>query len=366
MSNTRLHTLFFLIAIPGLINFANAQKYPIQIKYYDGGIVADLQNSGINRKFSLETLLPITKLNTKAEKVISGENTIRTIKNIRYFNNECIVTNTVAKMPYGLKWDIEITGLGEAWSVPIETMLKWDSKASIQFWTTWPDNQLNTNLTNWEDPFVTTSFQNLDLVYGGETHLSRSSFVVPIASSFFNEKNLGISFIQSLNDTILDLKMRTSDSGTISYIQTNRRISSKNSIHISHRIVLHKADWRAGMGWVYENYKSFFLPKEPLVNQIAGCGAYSSYEGEIDIEKYKKMAFSFNWKASFDFPYMGMFIPPVKSDSEKWVKFSFNEKAETTSIQRLRNYSEQFRKKGFYTLSYFNVTEFGNKIVLSL
>ncbi len=160
MSNTRLHFLFFTIVVSGLIDVAHAQKYPIEIKYYDGRIMADLQNSGIDRKFFIETILPITKLNTKAEKVISDKNTIRIIKNIRYFSNECIVINTVDKMPYGLKWDIEIAGLGDAWSVPIETMLKWDSKSSIQFWTTWPDNQLNTTLTNWEDPFVTTSFQN--------------------------------------------------------------------------------------------------------------------------------------------------------------------------------------------------------------
>ncbi|OOQ57792.1 hypothetical protein [Mucilaginibacter pedocola] len=70
-----------------------------------------------------------------------------------------------------------------------------------------------------------------------------------------------------------------------------------------------------------KNFSTYFLPEEPLVNTIAGCAAYSSYEGELDTAKYRKMAFSLNWKASLDFPYMGAFIPPVKTKDEKWLKY---------------------------------------------
>ncbi len=37
---------------------------------------------------------------------------------------------------------------------------------------------------------------------------------------------------------------------------------------------------------------------------------------DLDVETLNKMAFVFNWKASFDFPYMGMFLPPVKYEED--------------------------------------------------
>ena len=116
--------------------------------------------------------------------------------------------------------------------------------------------------------------------------------------------------MQSLEDTILNLEMRTTSEGLIAFRHINHRISKQNSIHISHRILLHGADWRAGLSWVIKNYPDYFYPKEPMANQIAGGGAYSSYEGPLDTAKFREMGFGLNWKASLDFPYMGLFIPP--------------------------------------------------------
>ena len=195
---------------------------------------------------------------------------------------------------------------------------------------------------------------------------SRNAFVTPIACSFLKDDDIGLSFIQSLNDTILDLEMHTSANGRIAYRHLNHRIGMKHAIHICHQIVLHEADWRAGVSWVAKNYKAYFLPEEPLVNSIAGCGAYSSYEGRLDTAKYRKMGFSLNWKASLDFPYMGLFIPPVKDDHEQWSRYKQGGVQlgdGYASISRLSNYSEHLTDMGFHTLSYFNVVEFGNGIV---
>ena len=78
------------------------------------------------------------------------------------------------------------------------------------------------------------------------------------------------------------------------------------------------------------------------------------------------MGFALNWKASLDFPYMGMFIPPVKSDGELWTRYrQGGEKIGDgyASISRLEAYSKRLAQMGFHTLSYFNVAEFGNGIV---
>ncbi len=366
MQKINLVQLFLSITFLFFSIDSYAQNYPLSLEYKEGKIKASIQTNGVNSYFFLESLLPQTTTEANTELILNDGNTIKTSKPVRYFENECTVINTITKTLYGLQWDMEIKGKGKPWSVPIETILKWENNEAIQFWTTWPDNQTKQDITEWQDPFETVPLQNLSMVYGGETHWSRNTFAIPMASSFIKEKNIGISFIQSLEDTILDLQMNTSADGSIAYRHINHRISNENIIHIRHHIVLHEADWRAGMNWMYENYKSFFLPQQPLVNDIAGCGAYSSYEGELDTMKYKKMAFSINWKASLDFPYMGMFIPPVKNDEEKWERYKqggITVGDGYASVKSLKEYSERFKQMGFHTLSYFNVTEFGNKII---
>ena len=90
---------------------------------------------------------------------------------------------------------------------------------------------------------------------------------------------------------------------------------------------------------------------------MAGTSAYSNFDTRFDAVKMKKMDFTTNWQASFDFPYMGMFIPPV-GDQEKWIRFG----GDTTSIAGMREYARTMKKMGFYVLNYFNVTEFGTKM----
>jgi hypothetical protein len=55
---------------------------------------------------------------------------------------------------------------------------------------------------------------------------------------------------------------------------------------------------------------------------------------------------------------MGMFIPPVPDDITTWTDF----KSKTTSISSMRDDIRCFTDMGFYTLNYFNVTEFGAHI----
>ncbi len=69
------------------------------------------------------------------------------------------------------------------------------------------------------------------------------------------------------------------------------------------------------------------------------------------------MAFTVNWQASFDFPYMGMFLPPVKPDV-KWKRFGNGE----MSVSGMNDYAGKMKEKGFYVFNYFNVTEFGTAI----
>jgi len=356
--------LLFLFFCP-VITFSQVQ--PIQLKLENGQIKGSFKSKNGDKAFVLDAVIPSTYPSANVQILRADSTSIVVKKHVEYFTHACDVTSAVKRTAYGLQWDIEITGTDTgSWTVPVETSLQWLNQDSLQFWTTWADNRTDPKADTWQDPFLPGHFQDRALTYGGETHLSRDAFVIPIASTFFKGEDLGLSFIQSLNDTIFGLEMRTAANGMIAYRHLNHRISPRHTIHIRHQIVLHEADWRAGIAWMVQNYKAYFLPEEPLVNKIAGCGAYSSYEGELDTAKYHKMAFSLNWKASLDFPYMGMFIPPVKNDDEKWTKYKqggVQVGDGYASINRLNKYSEHLNKMGFYTMSYFNVSEFGNGIV---
>ena len=58
-------------------------------------------------------------------------------------------------------------------------------------------------------------------------------------------------------------------------------------------------------------YPQWFNPPNPRVDEMAGCAAYSADERHFDVADLYRMAFRINWKCSEDFPYMGMFLPPL-------------------------------------------------------
>ena len=69
------------------------------------------------------------------------------------------------------------------------------------------------------------------------------------------------------------------------------------------------------------------------------------------------------WKLSDDFPYMGNFIPPVKSMDEKWTRSCAEPappgKGAEPSCRQLNDYAKYLKGNGCHVLSYFNVTEYG-------
>lgn len=107
-----------------------------------------------------------------------------------------------------------------------------------------------------------------------------------------------------------------------------------------------------------QRYPAYFHPANSKADHISGLGAYSSYAGSLDVQKLKKMGFAVNWVASFDFPYMGMFIPPLPAGSN-WKSWYHK----TTSTTLMDEYCRRMEDSGFHVLSYFNVTEFGSKII---
>jgi hypothetical protein len=263
-----------------------------------------------------------------------------------------------------IRWEIEVLGSGEPWSAPIETALSWPADTGTRFWTTWgdtrPQEERKAGDTTWTDPLVPLPLQNRTFLYGGLSYEDQDSFSVPIATILEPKSGAGLSLVQSPEDTMIELRLKTTTQGTVAFSRTNRRIGKDHPVRFAVDLVPHAADWRGGLGWMRARYPEYFDPPNPRTHEIAGVGAYSEYEGELDTYKFLSMGFNVNWKASYDYYYMGMMLPPV-SDEETWVnaRTSTGTPKYPTSIRHVREYSEQMRRLGFQVLNYFNVQEYG-------
>ena len=167
----------------------------------------------------------------------------------------------------------------------------------------------------------------------------------------------------ALDDTLLDLTLDTAEDGGITFTHLFHRISNKAPIKLSIQLVPHEPGWRGGLRYLAKEYPEYFDPVNEIAHELAGTAAYASSKvtaEQLNPEKLKAMAFRTNWISSFDFPYMGLFLPPV-SDDASWQRFTNANHAKngTTSIRELAQYCKQMHDLGFHVLNYFNVTEFG-------
>jgi hypothetical protein len=257
-----------------------------------------------------------------------------------------------------IRWELEIAGEGEPWSTPIETRLSFPQDEPSTFWTTWGDPRPDG--TDWTNPLRPAEWQDREFFYGGRRFKyfkEPSTFSIPLATVLDERRDAAVSIVLSPEDLILGLKMKTTKAGEVVFSRENHRLGKGDIVRCAMDLIAHPADWRGALGWTSRRYPQFFDPPNPQVAQMAGCGAYSSHADITDVERLMQMAFRVNWKASFDFPFMGMFVPPVGSDDEEWTDFA----GQKISIAKMRASSKSLREMGFYLLNYFNVTEFGAK-----
>ena len=288
--------------------------------------------------------------------------------------NSCLVTDRFGPGNGSLRWEVEVAGLGEPWTTPVETWLVYPASAAAKFWTAWGDPRLAEILPsdksgNWRDPLVPVPFVNETIFYGAPPYsydeprigfipFQGNIFGIPLVTISEEVEDTGLSLILSPEDAFLDLSLRVRPSGEMVFSREHHRIAAATPVRFRLDLVAHESGWRGGLRWMTVNYPGFFDPNIPLAQEITGTGAYSSLETAFDLEKMRRMAFGVNWKASFDFPYMGMFIPPVENDTACWRRYGGG----TTSINAMREYSAKMKSLGFHVLSYFNVTEFGADI----
>ncbi len=298
-----------------------------------------------------------------------------------------LLTERLRPTASSVRWEIAVQSDGAPWSTSIRTELKWPEPPFVprvgqatspvspqsrtapkaRFWTAWADARAG-DQSGWRDPLEPQPLSDRRLSYGALPYQSADPrlgycpfepdiFCLPLATILEPEHDLGLSLVLSPADTLLEMTLVTDARGGVAVSRENYRLGERRIVRFAMDLVPHEGDWRPGLGWMVERYPEYFDPPNPRADALAGTGAYSNYEGPLDTAKLKRMAFRVNWCASFDFPYMGMFLPPV-GDDEKWRRFGGGE----TSIRQMDDYCRRMRELGFFVLSYFNVTEFGAHI----
>ena len=285
-----------------------------------------------------------------------------------------------------LRWEIEVASAGEPWTAEIATEVDYPATAATRFWTAWSDPEHRPSTDHqprpWHDPLVCRPLSHCVWTLGAYrtqglyVPLPLATLVkptdgdytpLPLATLVEPADDAGLSIVFSPEDVILPgSRLSTEPSGRVRFARANYRLGGGKPVRFAVDLTAHEADWRGGLRWMVNRYRPFFDPPCRAADEMAGCGAYSGDENPIDVAKLRQMAFRINWKLSDDFPYMGMFIPPVQDADEKWDR-SCDEKAPPnkprwTTCRRLNDYARYMKSNGFYVLNYFNVTEFGKNM----
>ncbi len=274
------------------------------------------------------------------------------------------ITERFRPTPDSIRWEIEVTSADPAWSTGIRTWLDWpETTQPMRYWTVWDDPEQRHD--TWRDPLIPQPFATRRLWYGaapwnGEERIGgaynlAARFSVPLLSLLEPASDLGLSLVLSPEDTLREVALDTHRDGRFAFTRGAHRLGEGRVVRFALDLVPGAGDWRGGFGWMTRRYAAFFDPPVPAVAELSGLGAYSDWPRELDVDRLRRMAFRVNWAASYDFPYMGMFLPPT-GEHEPYRRIV---KGNLITLAGMREAARRWREMGFPLLSYFNVTEFG-------
>ncbi|MFI3321489.1 MAG: hypothetical protein R3Y50_03080 [Rikenellaceae bacterium] len=310
-----------------------------------------------------------------------------------YQNREFSTSEQITEKGGNIKWNFSVVDVSSGlWSTPISTTFKYPETSDTRYWSAWSDPRQGKILdlsreqqiaqgiipdamvvNDWADPLIAIPFQNAKLWYGEEPYsldLKWRMFgvrndekyitVVPMITVVEPQKGVGVSFVQSIDEILLNVNIETTESGDIIFKRENYRLGDGVTQSFTMDIIAHSDDFLDGFNEITKIYPEYFEPSDKGARDIEGLFSYSRDWGNFDKEKMRKMGYKTNWKASHDLPWMGMFLPPVE-DQVRWKGFERQKGTEDdwVSISKMRDYTNQMVEDGFKVLNYMNVCEFG-------
>lgn len=270
-------------------------------------------------------------------------------------------TQTLRREGGSIAWKVSFEGDGSSFSAPIDTSV--EPAKPFQLW------MAAGRSPKWSDPMEFWRPEREFYTYGNRFD-HPLGISLPLASLLPKGARQALMLAMSPEDRLLAMDVATRPDGVV-FSRTMHRIRKGHPVQFHLYLVPVAPESRAALDWMVSKFPPYFDPPNPSAGKIGGLGAYSGYEGPLDVAKYRAMGFKVNWKASIDFPYMGMFLPPV-GPGESWNRFAGGGgggygpgdegRFGKTSINQLEEYNRRMRRDGFEVLNYFNVTEFGGNI----
>lgn len=305
----------------------------------------------------------------------------------------CLVTERFSPTKTSIRWELEAVSLAaNHWTTPLQLELNWPATGRTRFWTAWVNGNLwdeaspaaaqgdleseIPNGDDWGDPLVAMPLMNNSWNYGpkplmdntGSHPNDKGGICIPIASVLEHLTDTGLSLVVAPDQPLLWLQLETRTDGTVRFKHNLLRLGGGRKVTFAADIVAHEADWRGGLRWMTERYAGYFNPPNTGVAEMGGTASYSRHRGPLgpsDVERLEKMAYRSNWVASFDWPFFGMYLPPVspwKSAGQDSSGRSIPALVRNVTYRSMNDDCAEEWTHGFYSLSYFNVTEFGSQI----
>ena len=289
-----------------------------------------------------------------------------------------VVTDTFSASATSVRWHVSVAGTSAApWSVPIVTSVGVTGGAAasqaFKLWSPWDRNSGDGWSANRVDPL-----QPSDVLPGGwwdgtyRLGNQDSDFIVaPLAALLSADPaalDAGVSVSLAPTDVPMDTHLfLQGGAGAFAFQRRHHRISSFAPVELDVDLVGHEADWRASLAWSVAAFPAYWQPANAEVfAACAGTGSYSWYEGTLTQNpSYSAMAYAVNWDLSGRyFPYMGMFVPPVKP-GEQWENDpEGSQPRANVTFASIGAWYRTMADAGFTDLSYYNVNEYGLNIVL--
>jgi hypothetical protein len=400
-----IKTFSILIVITICCLFSACSHYPAKYKISDSEIALELNKNGEIVRAVLgkqEFDIPLTgcirfdSCEVTDIKISRQAGGARVEKTWSYHGRKFFSVETFTSHDGSINWKMSIEDKNnDFWSVPVKTVFRYPLTGETRCWSAWSDPRQGTllnmtdedlikkgiipdaeNANDWADPLVTIPLQNTKLWYGEEPYNYDETFksfglrnqqkniiCIPMLSVLENQQDIGLSFVLSLDDLMLNVSLEITEQGDVIISRENYRLGEGVKLDFSMDIVCHDADIRSVLKWITGTYPEYFNLDNEKAREMEGMWAYSMDWGDFDVEMMKKIGFKTNWKA-IAFPWMGMYIPPV-DDSVPWKAYDHrgDNSSDWVSINRLREYSGKMVEDGFRVLNYMNVCEFGTAIV---